>query len=411
MLGKNLKWFGVFLALAFLINATATANASAADLIVVGTTVTLYGDHEYDNVQIINGGILYVKPYDGTAGTGTLVIDADSIVVDATSSINADGAGYRGTENGNGEGPGGGEGGPTVMDGGGGGGYGGKGGDGWLDHWIGGPDGAGGDTYGSATSMSILMGSAGGAAGTEDGNYGGFGGSGGGAISLVANTIDIAGTITANGGDGQIYINDASGGGAGGAILLHAGSVTGSGTLRADGGNGGTSCGLLPCDLDDGGGGGGGGRIKIFYSSGIISASVSVAGGAGSLYGQDGEEGSCYEALTVNIDIKPGSFPNSINPKAGGVIPVAILTTDDFDASTVDPATVTLEGAGAKGKGKSGNVGSMEDIDGDGDLDLVVQIENTIDWAEDATEATLTGETYDGIPIQGTDSVKIVPPN
>ena len=182
-----------------------TANGSAADLIIDGTTVTLYGEVEYDSVQIINGGVLYVTPYDGTDGTGTLTINANSIIVDATSSINAAGAGYRGVENGNGEGPGGGEGGPTVMDGGGGGSYGGKGGYGWRDYWIGGTDGAGGSSYGSATSMSILMGSAGGAAGTGDfGDYGGFGGSGGGAISLLANIIDIAGTITANGDDGHI---------------------------------------------------------------------------------------------------------------------------------------------------------------------------------------------------------------
>ena len=114
--------------------------------------------------------------------------------------------------------------------------------------------------------------------------------------------------------------------------------------------------------------------------------------------------------IEVEIDVKPGSYPNSINPKAGGVIPVAILTTDTFDASTVDPQTVALEGVLAKEKGKSGKYGSLEDVDGDGDLDLVVQIPNTIDWAEDATEATLTGETLDGIPIEGIDSVRIVPP-
>jgi hypothetical protein len=119
--------------------------------------------------------------------------------------------------------------------------------------------------------------------------------------------------------------------------------------------------------------------------------------------------GKC-KMTTVSIDIKPGSYPNSINPNAGGVIPVAILTTDIFDASTVNPETVVLEGAGARDKGKSGRYGSMEDVDGDGDLDLVVQVENEIDWAENATEATLTGETYDGIPIEGTDSVNIVPP-
>ena len=115
-------------------------------------------------------------------------------------------------------------------------------------------------------------------------------------------------------------------------------------------------------------------------------------------------------AAEVTIDIKPGSWPNSINPNARGVIPVAILTTDDFDASTVDPATVALEGVLSEGKGKSGKSGSLEDVDHDGDLDLVVQIPNTIDWADDATEATLTGMTWDGIPIQGTDSVRIVPP-
>jgi hypothetical protein len=114
--------------------------------------------------------------------------------------------------------------------------------------------------------------------------------------------------------------------------------------------------------------------------------------------------------LLVMIDIKPGSYPNSINPNARGVIPVAILTTEDFDASTVDPQTVALEGAGARAKGKSGRYGSMEDVDGDGDLDLVVQIENVIEWDPEATEATLTGETYDGITIQGTDTVNIVPP-
>ena len=33
---------------------------------------------------------------------------------------------------------------------------------------------------------------------------------------------------------------------------------------------------------------------------------------------------------------KPGSYPNSIDLISKGVIPVAILTTEDFDATTVD---------------------------------------------------------------------------
>jgi hypothetical protein len=35
--------------------------------------------------------------------------------------------------------------------------------------------------------------------------------------------------------------------------------------------------------------------------------------------------------IVVAIDIKPGSWPNSINLRSRGVIPVAILTTDSFE--------------------------------------------------------------------------------
>jgi hypothetical protein len=112
----------------------------------------------------------------------------------------------------------------------------------------------------------------------------------------------------------------------------------------------------------------------------------------------------------VEIDIKPGSDPNCFNNDGHGVIPVAILGGVDFDASTVDPTTVTLDSAGVRVKGKSGNAGSLEDTNGDGFVDLVVQIED-VDGTYDggSTSATLTGELYDGTPIEGSDSICIVP--
>lgn len=111
----------------------------------------------------------------------------------------------------------------------------------------------------------------------------------------------------------------------------------------------------------------------------------------------------------VEIDIKPGSDPNCINPDGNGVIPVAILTTDTFDAATVDPFSVTLEGSGVRVKGKSGNAGSLEDVDGDGDFDLVLQIMDDSLLAGKTT-AILEGRTVDGLPITGSDSICIVPP-
>jgi hypothetical protein len=46
----------------------------------------------------------------------------------------------------------------------------------------------------------------------------------------------------------------------------------------------------------------------------------------------------------VHLDIKPQSCPNPLNTNSRGVLPVAILGTPDFDPTSVDPTTITLEG-------------------------------------------------------------------
>jgi len=111
----------------------------------------------------------------------------------------------------------------------------------------------------------------------------------------------------------------------------------------------------------------------------------------------------CLYWTDVEIDIKPGSDPNSINLKSRGVVPVAVLTTDDFDATTVDPVTVMFAGA-------SPLRWAMEDVDDDGDEDLLFHFKTQeLELNGDSTEATLTGSTYSGQSIQGTDTVNIVP--
>lgn len=120
------------------------------------------------------------------------------------------------------------------------------------------------------------------------------------------------------------------------------------------------------------------------------------------------------EAVEVDIDIKPGSEPNSINLKSKGVLPVAILTSDDFDAVDVDATTVflgDLELSGTATPIRSGE----EDVDGDGDVDLLLffSIPELVDNGAldtDSEEVILTGETFDGVFIVGSDSVRIVPP-
>ncbi len=107
--------------------------------------------------------------------------------------------------------------------------------------------------------------------------------------------------------------------------------------------------------------------------------------------------------ILIEIDIKPGSLTNPINLKSRGRVVVAILTTDDFDVSTIDPVTIEFVGA-------SPLKWHLSDVDLDGDMDLVLHFQTQeIELTKDSTEATLTGETFDAQQIQGTDSVRIVP--
>ena len=119
-----------------------------------------------------------------------------------------------------------------------------------------------------------------------------------------------------------------------------------------------------------------------------------------------------YEGATawIIIDIKPGSDPNSINLGSHGDFPVAIFSNDEFDASTVDPVSITLAGAAVRLKGKGTAMASLKDVNGDGLLDLVVHVSTeALELTEGDEEAELWGTTFDGTPIQGTDAVRIVP--
>jgi len=118
-------------------------------------------------------------------------------------------------------------------------------------------------------------------------------------------------------------------------------------------------------------------------------------------------------AIPVNIDIKPGCSPNTINLGSNGVIPVAILSSEDFDATTVDPSTVALAGAGVALRGKGTNYLSTERVvNGDGliDLEVKVETENLDPGIEQDGFATLTGETFEGVQFEGSDEITIVPP-
>ena len=111
---------------------------------------------------------------------------------------------------------------------------------------------------------------------------------------------------------------------------------------------------------------------------------------------------------SVEIDIKPGSDPNAVNPTAKGILPVAILGSDIFDVADVDATTLAFGLGEAAPLHSSG--GHAEDVNDDGYTDWVshYRIEEVAVAVGD-TELCLTGETLDGVFFEGCDAIVTVP--
>ncbi|WP_243974189.1 hypothetical protein [Vibrio natriegens] len=114
---------------------------------------------------------------------------------------------------------------------------------------------------------------------------------------------------------------------------------------------------------------------------------------------------------TVLIDIKPGDEPNCFNINGHGVIPVAVLGSEDFDVYDIDTSSLIFGGLEVRIRGNKGPQCSTEDTNGDGFMDLVCQFEDNSDyWSPGEADATLIGTLLDTEqPFEGTDSICVVP--
>jgi hypothetical protein len=127
--------------------------------------------------------------------------------------------------------------------------------------------------------------------------------------------------------------------------------------------------------------------------------------------------------LPVVLDVKPGSCPNPLNVPCKGLLPVAILGTEDFDVTTVDPSMCLLEGVAplrwsledvSTPLDPREDVCDCHDLGPDGYLDLTLKYnKGMVVAALDSvstgmTVLTLRGFLTDGCtPIQGQDCVRI----
>ena len=124
-----------------------------------------------------------------------------------------------------------------------------------------------------------------------------------------------------------------------------------------------------------------------------------MAGDPLALPGQGAYEHILQVDTAVLVDIVvSGSVCNSGN----GVIPVALLTTADFDALIVDHNTVQFGDAVETHRDKKTGEAQRheEDFEGDGDLDLIFHFRaKDTGYDCDTAQFTLMGETFSGQPI------------
>lgn len=136
--------------------------------------------------------------------------------------------------------------------------------------------------------------------------------------------------------------------------------------------------------------------------------------------------------IDLHVDIKPESCPNPLNKKSNGVIPVAILGTEDFDVMTIDPETIRLslgeegvaplrwswEDVATPFENFDVELCNCHDLNGDGYLDLTVkfktqEVVDTLDlcqYSDDTIPFTITGnliEEAGGIAFMGQDCMWI----
>jgi hypothetical protein len=138
----------------------------------------------------------------------------------------------------------------------------------------------------------------------------------------------------------------------------------------------------------------------------------------------DGYETSAMGAL----DIKPESCPNPFNVKAQGQLPVAVLSTESFDATSIDAGTLSLEcpdgsatpiwhmlGDVATPVGPSADPCECTEEGPDGYTDLklkflrqdIVAVLGEFEDGEEI-ELTLTGQLMDGTAFEVSDCVWIL---
>lgn len=132
-------------------------------------------------------------------------------------------------------------------------------------------------------------------------------------------------------------------------------------------------------------------------------------------YSEQGDYSLVISGITpqmkqIAIKIRPGKGKiKPINPKSRGNIPVVILGGSDFSPLNIDTRTLTFGSTGEENSlVKCNRRGS--DLNQDGHLDRICHFDNQkAGFKMTDAEATVRGQTRDGVAFEGTGFLKVVP--
>lgn len=122
----------------------------------------------------------------------------------------------------------------------------------------------------------------------------------------------------------------------------------------------------------------------------------------------EGGEGGAPAVSEIEIDIRPGSEGNPVNPASRGVIPVLTYGSADLDVEAIDRDSIRFGPGQAGVAHRSGP--HFFDADADGWLDMLTHHRTTDSGlTRDDFEACLYAETSNGVSVMGCDGVTPVP--
>jgi len=176
-------------------------------------------------------------------------------------------------------------------------------------------------------------------------------------------------------------------------------------------------------------------EYDYFGPSVSISENTIVIGATGN----ESDRGAAYvfileeePSVELYVDIRPGSCVNPLNPRSQGVLPVAILGTENFDVKTIDPRSIRLSREGVDGEvapirghyGDVGNPGQCEPAtyyeclrDGYRDLILMFKTQQLVNalslWDVAGETVTLTlsanlKEEFGASALSAQDEIKVL---